>query len=152
MAARRRASPERPPKKFTASDLPTFLLHFFEEVGAIAASYGADAKCFGGAASAQQRVPLSVPEQHLPFELPLQIGFETRPGIDAMFQPIAQDRMRCLRVVTESLADLLGMVAAAIDHKVVLLLAIETINGMSKTAPMTAKALRKVQESSPEGS
>jgi hypothetical protein len=35
------------------------------------------------------------------------------------------------------------MTASAIDHKLALMLAIETINGMAKTAPMTEGAMRQ---------
>jgi hypothetical protein len=92
------------------------------------------------------KVPLSVAAEHHPFIPPLQIGFETRKKVDEIFSSIREDRSRCLRLATESLADILNMVASAIDHKLALLLTVETINGMSKTAPMTEKAMQKVQK------
>lgn len=91
------------------------------------------------------KVPLSVGADHLPFIPPLRAGYETRAGVDGIFAPIREDKMRCLRIATESLAEILTMVASAIDHKVALTLAIETINGMAKTAPMTEKAMQQAQ-------
>jgi hypothetical protein len=87
------------------------------------------------------KVPLSVPEVNLPFVLPLQVGFETRDKVDEIFREILSDKMRCLRVATEALADLLNKVSGVIDPALALLLSIETINGMAKTAPMTKKAM-----------
>lgn len=92
------------------------------------------------------KVPLSVPKDHLPFIPPLRAGYEMRARVDEILHPIREDRARCLRIATESLAEILAMVASSIDHKVALTLAIETINGMAKTAPMTAKAMQKVRQ------
>lgn len=63
---------------------------------------------------------------------------------------VREDRARCLRIATESLAEILVMVASAIDHRLALTLAIETVNGMSKTAPMTEKAMQKARRNSPQ--
>lgn len=93
------------------------------------------------------RVPLSVGQDHLPFVLPLRVGYESRSIVDQMLASIREDRVRCLSVATGSLADLLMMVASAIDRKLALVLALETINGMAKTAPMTEKAMKAAQES-----
>jgi hypothetical protein len=99
-----------------------------------------------GSAADWGKVPLSVPEDHLPFILPLRIGYETRARVDDILASIHGDKARCLRVATESLAEILTQVASAIDHKLALTLAIETINGMAKTAPMTERAMRQGQE------
>ncbi|MBX7211689.1 MAG: hypothetical protein K1X78_25500 [Verrucomicrobiaceae bacterium] len=88
------------------------------------------------------KVPLSVDPNHHPFVPPLRIGYETRRTVDEILKPATSDKMRCLRIATESLADILKMVAGAIDHKLALTLTIETINGMAKTAPMTEKAMK----------
>jgi len=93
------------------------------------------------------KVPLSVPRDNLPFIQPLRAGYETRPRVDQILNPIRDDKTRCLRIAVESLAEILKMTASAIDHKLALMLAIETINGMSKTAPMTEKAMQKLNES-----
>ncbi len=92
------------------------------------------------------KVPLSVPKDHLPFIPPLQIGYETRARVDEFFAPVLDDKSRCLRIATEALAEILAMVASAIDHKLALAIAIETINGMAKTAPMTQRAMQQVKE------
>ena len=93
------------------------------------------------------KVPLSVSDDHLPFIPPLRVGYETRARVDDILHPVREDRARCLRIATESLAEILKMVASAIDHRLALTLAIETVNGMSKTAPMTVKAMQQAQQS-----
>lgn len=92
------------------------------------------------------KVPLSITEDHLPLVPPLRVGYETRARVDDILSPVREDRARCLRIATESLAEILTMAASAIDHKLALTLAIETINGMSKTAPMTLKVMQQVQQ------
>jgi hypothetical protein len=91
------------------------------------------------------KVPLSNPE-HLPFIPPLQFGYESRPQVDAILQPAAADKMRCLRIATMALAEMLKLVEASMAHRAALTLALETINGMAKTAPMTEKAMNRVQQ------
>ena len=91
------------------------------------------------------KVPLSIPQDNLPFIPPLRAGYETRRSVDQIFEPIRGDKTRCLRIAVESLAEILKMTAAAIDPKLGLLLSIETINGMAKTAPMTEKAMQQVE-------
>jgi len=92
------------------------------------------------------KVPLSVPEDHLPFIPPLRVGYEMRGRVDDILASARDDKARCLRIATEALADILGMVASAIDHKLALTIAIETINGMAKTAPMTERAMLDVRQ------
>ena len=92
------------------------------------------------------RVPLSVPENHFPFIRPLQISYETRTRVDDILAPVRHDKARCLRIATESLAEILTEVASAIDHMLALTLAVETINCMAKTAPMTERAMRQAQQ------
>ena len=87
------------------------------------------------------KVPLSVHQDHLPFIPPLRIGYQTR-----ILAPPKNDKARCLRISTDALAEILAMVASAIDHKLALTLAIETINGMAKTAPMTERAMQQAQQ------
>jgi len=91
------------------------------------------------------KVPLSVPQDNFPFIQPLRVGYETRHRVDQILDPIHGDKKRCLRIAVESLAEILKMTASAIDHKLALMLAIETINGMAKTAPMTEKAMEQAQ-------
>ncbi len=92
------------------------------------------------------KVPLSVPEDHLPFIPPLRVGYETRGRVDDILAPAREDKARCLRIATEALAEILAMVASAIDHKLALTIAIDTINGMAKTAPMTERAMKQAQQ------
>ena len=92
------------------------------------------------------KVPLSVHQDHLPLIPPLQIGYQTRAKVDDILAPARNDKARCLRIATETLAEILAMVASAIDHKLALTIAIETINGMAKTAPMTERAMQKAQQ------
>jgi len=94
-------------------------------------------------------VPLSIPAEHWPRALPLRDGYETRPSVDEILKHLQGDKLRGLRVATEVLAEVLNMVADAIDHRIVLTLALEMINGMAKTAPMTAKALAQARTQPP---
>ena len=86
------------------------------------------------------KVPLSVPEANRPFVLPLRVTFETRPTVDRLFQPLATPRER-LRAAVLTLSKVLIAVQEVIDKKVALLLALEAVNGMAKTAPMTEEAM-----------
>ncbi|SRR6266403_169485 len=60
------------------------------------------------------------------------------------FAPLRRDGARCLRAATLALAEALKAVSQSINHKVAILLALETVNGMAKTAPMTDEALSQV--------
>jgi hypothetical protein len=82
------------------------------------------------------KVPLSVHQDHLPDILPLKVGYETRVRVDDILSSVRDNKAKSLRIATEALAEILAKVASTIDHKVALTLAIETINGMAKTAPM----------------
>jgi hypothetical protein len=66
--------------------------------------------------------------------------------VDEILVPARDDKARCLRIATEALAEILAIVASAIDHKLALTIAIETINGMAKTAPITDRAMQQVQQ------
>lgn len=92
------------------------------------------------------RVPLTVPAANYPFMMPLRVAHETRAAVDAMFAAFHDDRERCLRVSTIALAQALIAVREAIERRVALLLAFETVNGMAKTAPMTDDALHAAAE------
>lgn len=88
------------------------------------------------------RVPLTVPDENRPFLMPLRAAYETRVHIDRML-PAGGDAKSRLHVVTLALAEALIAVAEAIDHPLALRLALETVNGMAKTAPMTDEAFRR---------
>ena len=96
------------------------------------------------------KVPLSVPEDHQPFVLPLQIGFESRDFVDNILHEAKGDKRVCLTIATRSLADILNMVAGTLDPKTALTLALETVNGMAKTAPMTKAAMAQAQKDQTE--
>jgi hypothetical protein len=98
-----------------------------------------------GIASDWGKVPLSVPKDNQPFVLPLQVGYNSRAFVDNLFASISQDKLRCLRISAEALGDILNLTAKVFDPAVALRLAVEIINGMSKTAPMTKEALKRVQ-------
>jgi hypothetical protein len=82
------------------------------------------------------KVPLSLPREAWPRLLPLRVAFDTRAQIDAALQPIKGDKERGVRVCTRALAQLLNDAGGAVDPRMALTLALETINGMAKTAPM----------------
>jgi len=87
------------------------------------------------------KVPLSLPEDQRPRRLPLRIAFDSRSPVDEALKAISSDKNKCLRVTTIALATLLNDVGNEIDRSVALKLALETVNGMAKTAPMTDEAI-----------
>ncbi len=91
------------------------------------------------------KVPLSVPEQNHPFVLPLRVAYETRPLVDQILAPLSSSEER-LRASVVALAESLVAVRQVLDNKVAILLALQTVNGMAKTAPMTDDAIRTIQE------
>jgi hypothetical protein len=82
------------------------------------------------------RVPLSLPRERWPESLPLRVAFDTRADVDAALAAIASDKPRCVNVCTLALAGVLNEVRDEIDRHEAIVLALETINGMAKTAPM----------------
>lgn len=88
-------------------------------------------------------VPLSVPEKHVPFVRPLQVAYQMRPIVDRVCKPCDTIDLRLHNCVI-ALVSVLAMVKDAIDRKVALLLAVETINGVAKTAPLTDGMIRKL--------
>jgi hypothetical protein len=65
---------------------------------------------------------------------------ETRAVVDSAFKSL--DSSRRLHAGVLTLAGVLIAVQNAIDKKIALLLALETVNGMAKTAPMTDEAMK----------
>jgi hypothetical protein len=92
------------------------------------------------------KVPLSIPQQHHPFAQPLRIAYETRPIVDSSLSPLGDDVGNRLRATTAVLAKALCETRDALTRIVATTLAIETVNGMAKTAPMTAVAVAKILE------
>jgi hypothetical protein len=87
-------------------------------------------------------VPLSVPEDNRPFAQPLRQAYDLRGPVRAIFAeqqvPAAEWPHTCAFALVVELA----RVREAIDHGIAVRLVLETVNGMAKTAPMTAKHLR----------
>ena len=89
-------------------------------------------------------VPLTLSTDNRPFRMPLRVAYETRAAVDRILEAVPDDRGSRLIVVTLSLVQVLVLVRKSIAPSVALLLAFETVNGMAKTAPMTAEAFAQV--------
>lgn len=92
------------------------------------------------------RVPLSVAQQHYPFAQPLRIAYESRAIVDSSLAPLGDDAGNRLRAATATVARALCETRDVLARNVATTLAIETINGMAKTAPMTDAAMTKIRE------
>jgi hypothetical protein len=98
------------------------------------------------------KVPLSIAQQHHPFAQPLRVAYETRPIVDSSLSPLGDDARNRLRAATAMLARALCETRDALTRIVATTLAIETVDGMAKTAPMTAAAMAKMLEAAkPKG-
>jgi hypothetical protein len=86
------------------------------------------------------KVPLSVSEENKPSVLPLRVAYETRATVDRVFHSLVSPPLK-LRAATLTLAEVLIAVQHVIKKNTALLLALETVNGMAKTAPMTDDAI-----------
>jgi hypothetical protein len=113
---------------YAESDLPSLKL-IFERFAANV-----------GKTSDWGKVPLSVPDGNRPLILPLQVAYETRSTVDRLFDPLTDPQAK-LRAAVLTLSQVLIAVQQTIDKKIALLLALETVNGMAKTAPMTDEAM-----------
>lgn len=102
----------------------------------------------GGADATSEwgKVPLSIDAAHHPRFLPLRLAFETRGLVDQIFAAFGTDVNKRLMASTFALAHVLIWVADAIDRKLAVRLAMEMVNGMSKTAPMTLEALERASK------
>jgi hypothetical protein len=92
------------------------------------------------------RVPLSTPKENRPFMMPLRVAYETRAIVDANLAPLGEEPKPRLHATALTLAKVLCETRQAIDPRIATRLAIETVNGMAKTAPMTAAAMAQVKE------
>jgi hypothetical protein len=90
------------------------------------------------------KAPLSVPQANHPFVLPLRVAFETRNKVDQLFEELGPNPATKLQAAVFALTEALNAVEGVIDHRIALLLAFETVNGMAKTAPMTNAAMASV--------
>ncbi len=137
-------------------DVPPGSLFGIIRKGALAAGYGAGD--FPGVAESIRvyvagigrgddpqaiwgRPALSVPAVNAPREPPLRYAYELRERVRIFFK--AQDIAPADQptILAQALAVILGHVREAIDPGVAIRLTLETLNGMAKMAPMTAKHL-----------
>ena len=91
-------------------------------------------------------MPLSVSQEHRPFTQPLRIAYESRAIVDGSLAPLGDDAAIRLRAATAVLARALCETRDVLARNVATTLAIETVNGMAKTAPMTDAAMAKIME------
>jgi hypothetical protein len=92
------------------------------------------------------KVPLSVPQQHYPFLPPLRVAYQTRAIVDQSLAPLGGNNSQRLRATILALAKALCETRNILNRTVATTLALETVNGMAKTAPMTDAALAAVIE------
>jgi hypothetical protein len=90
------------------------------------------------------KVPLSVPQQHHPFLLPIRVVYETRSAVDQCLAPLGGNQTQRLRATTLALAKALCETRDVLSRTIATTLAIETVNGMAKTAPMTDAAMATI--------
>jgi hypothetical protein len=91
------------------------------------------------------KVPLAVPQENQPFVLPLQMAYEARPAVDRVLKPIENSGEK-LRAAVVALSEAMIAVRNTIDRRVAVLLALQMINGMAKTAPMTEEAMESLKK------
>lgn len=85
------------------------------------------------------RAPLSIPQKHQPDYPPLKFAFDTRKEVNHLLREIGDKRER-LQTVTLALARILFLAKDVLDRRVALRLALDTVNAMAKTAPLTEEA------------
>ncbi len=93
----------------------------------------------GDAEALWGRVRLSVPPGNLPRTQPLRAAFELRPTVEAFRDTRGIAAPEWPRMMAMALAVELGRVRAAIDPAIAVRIVLETVNGMAKMAPMTAR-------------
>jgi hypothetical protein len=91
------------------------------------------------------KVPLSVPKDNHPFIMPLRASYEARPTVDKTFAPLGDNQQQRLHAATLTLAETLCKTRDVLDRRIAITLAVETVNGMAKTAPMTDAAMAKLK-------
>ena len=70
---------------------------------------------------------------------------ETREHVDKILNQAKLDKSQKLKIVTNSLSDIINQTKQAIDPKISLTLSLELVNGMSKTATMTSNHMKKME-------
>jgi len=88
-------------------------------------------------------VALSIPAANKPSVLPIRVGYETRSFIQNKINLWSSEKH--LQIATDAMVQVLIDTKAAIAGSTALLIALETINGMSKMATMTDKKMKELQ-------
>ena len=83
-----------------------------------------------------------VPPANFPVVLPIKEGYETREKVKDILNNITDKNLR-IEIAILALIELLGMMKNVIDPKTALTLIIQSINVVSKMAPMTDKAMNQ---------
>jgi hypothetical protein len=91
------------------------------------------------------KVPLSIPKDNHPFIMPLRVSYETRPMVDKIFVPLGDNQQQKLQAAALALAETLCKTRDVLNRRIAITLALETVNGMSKTASMTDAAMEKLK-------
>ncbi|SRR5258705_971884 len=89
------------------------------------------------------RVALSVPDANWPRSQPLRQAFELRPAVRAIFTDLRIPRNEWPSGCAAAVVVELARVRQAIDPGIALRIVLETVNGMSKMAPMTIRHMRE---------
>ena len=117
---------------YTTSDFPRQ-----EDVFGLFAAHAGEAELWG-------KVPLSIPADHHPSFLPLRFAYATRSKVSECLLPL-ESSDQALKASVLALAEALCKVGEILDRRIALTLALETVNGMAKTAPITNAALAKLK-------
>jgi hypothetical protein len=88
-------------------------------------------------------ISTTVPADHRPTVLPLQVAFELRPAVDAAMMRTALPASLRHVPCSLALADGLKQVRQAIDLQIALTLSLEVVFGTAKMAPMSDAAFRR---------
>jgi len=118
---------------FTAADFPELKEVFTYFVANI------------GKAEDWGKVPLSIPKDNHPFRMPLRVVYETRPMVDKIFAQLGDDQNQRFKAASLALAEALCKTRDVLVRRLAITLALETVNGMAKTAPMTDAAMEKLK-------
>ena len=91
------------------------------------------------------KVPLSIPKDNHPFIMPLRAAYELRATIDRTFAPLGNNHEQQLNAAALTLVEALCKTRDVLNREIAIKLALETVNGMAKTAPMTNAAFAKMR-------
>jgi hypothetical protein len=97
------------------------------------------ASSIGKSGQSKGSVPLTVPEENRPRVMPLLAAFQLRSKLNGLYESRGTSPEDRPLVCTGALAQILGMTRNALAPRIALMLAYETLVGMSKTVPMAAR-------------